>query len=101
MLRLSQETIAFVGTVLAAAGFLAYLSFATEERMNQRFDAVDKRFDTVISRLTTLDTRLEALGERIARIEGFLQGRAERRSFPAAEPTIPSSSATSAVPEAN
>ena len=57
VLRLNQETVAVVGTALAAVGFLAYLSFATEECMNQRFE-------TVTSRLTTLDAKLESLSAR-------------------------------------
>lgn len=49
---------------------------------NSRFNSIDSRFDSIDNRMTRLDTRLDELtkdvgnlAERVAKIEGKIEGR--------------------------
>ena len=87
MLRLSQETMAVIGTAVALATFVAYLSFTIEDRVNQRFenlenhmdqrfDAVDRRFEGVDQRFERVDQRFNALERKIDDVNGRIIGQA-------------------------
>ena len=87
MLRLSQETMAVIGTAVAVATFVAYQSFTIEDRiyqrletlenhMDQRFEAVDQRFEGVDQRFEGVDQRLNALERKIDDVNGRIIGQA-------------------------
>ena len=71
---MSAELIGIIGvgaTLLGAAVALAGLVLHGQSRTNKRFDAVDRRFDALAAGLS--DNR-----ERLARLEGLLDGLLRR-----------------------
>ena len=46
----------------------------SEDRMESRFASHDARFTSHDGRFTVLETRLSDIGERMARVEGLLEG---------------------------
>ena len=46
----------------------------SEERMESRFTSHDARFTSHDGRFTALETRVSDIGERMARVEGLLEG---------------------------
>ena len=46
----------------------------SEERMESRFASHDARFTSHDGRFTVLETRLSDIGERMAKVEGLLEG---------------------------
>jgi DNA anti-recombination protein RmuC len=45
----------------------------TDERLEERFDAIDRRFDAVDQRFAEVDRRFDAVDQRFDRIEGEIR----------------------------
>ncbi len=53
----------------------------TDDRLGERFDAIDKRFDAIDQRFEAVDQRFEAVDRRFNRIESeILELRCEMRA---------------------
>ncbi len=53
----------------------------TDERLEERFDAIDRRFDAVDQRFDTVDQRFEAVDRRFDRVDAdFRELRGEMNS---------------------
>ena len=62
------------GLVLTLGGLMISLQSRTDTRTDKRLDAFDKRLDAFVDELSGLRGELRALGERVARLEGLIEG---------------------------
>ena len=75
---MSPELIAILGVGVALAALMFHILRRMEERMRQDIqrseERMESRFTSHDGRFTVLETRVSDIGERMARVEGLLEG---------------------------
>ena len=75
---MSPELIAILGVGVALAALMFHILRRMEERMRQDMqrseERMESRFSSHDGRFTSLETRVSDIGERMAKVEGLLEG---------------------------
>ena len=86
----SAELIGILGVGAALGGLvltLGGLMISLQSRTDKRLDPFDKRLDAFADELSGLRGELRALGERLARLEGLIEGSGLFRPLEPSEAT--------------
>lgn len=74
---MDYDAIATIATIIIAAASVGVLLLRLEgrvSRLDSRVSGLDARVSDLESRMTNLENRMVEFGERLARIEGLLEG---------------------------